>query len=93
VRGPGRQNWNLSFFKNFVFNETRGSNLQFRAEFFNLWNHTQFQADTVAGGVSNNFNGGVNPCNPSTGANCGNFGAITKAYDPRIIQLALKLTF
>jgi len=90
VRGPGRQNWNLSFFKNFVFNETRGSNLQFRAEFFNVWNHTQFQGNTVAGGISTNFN---TNCNSSTGANCGNFGAITSAYDPRIIQLALKLNF
>jgi hypothetical protein len=99
VRGPGRQNWNLSFFKNFVFNETRGSNLQFRAEFFNVWNHTQFQGNTVANGISTNFNGGgvggVNPCQPSLpmAPNCGNFGAITAAYDPRIIQLALKLNF
>jgi hypothetical protein len=80
VRGPGRQNWNLSFFKNFVFNETRGSNLQFRAEFFNIWNHTQFQGDQLNGGISRNF-----------GAS--NFGAVTSAYDPRIIQLALKLNF
>jgi len=80
VRGPGRQNWNISFFKNFVFNETRGSNLQFRAEFFNIWNHTQFQGDTQNNGISTNF-----------GAS--NFGAVTNAYDPRIIQLALKLNF
>jgi hypothetical protein len=80
VRGPGRDNWNLSFFKNFVFSETRGSNLQFRAEFFNIWNHTQFQSDTINGGISNNF-----------GAS--NFGHVTSAYDPRIIQLALKLNF
>jgi hypothetical protein len=80
VRGPGRQNWNLSFFKNFVFNETRGSNLQFRAEFFNIWNHTQFQGDTLNGGISTNL-----------GAS--NFGHVTAAYDPRIIQLALKLNF
>jgi len=80
VWGPGRQNWNISFFKNFVFSETRGSNLQFRAEFFNIWNHTQFQGDTQNGGVSTNF-----------GAS--NFGHVTQAYDPRIIQLALKLYF
>ncbi len=46
VVGPGRDNWNVSLFKNFLFSESRGSNLQFRAEFFNLWNHTQFQADS-----------------------------------------------
>ncbi len=80
VRGPGRDNWNLSLFKNFVFSETRGSNLQFRAEFFNVWNHTQWQGDTQNGGISTNY-----------GAS--NFGAITNAYDPRTIQLALKLSF
>ena len=80
VRGPGRQNWNISFFKNFMFNEERGTNLQFRAEFFNIWNHPQWQGDTLNGGVSTNL-----------GAS--NFGAITNAYDPREIQLALKFTF
>jgi hypothetical protein len=35
VRGPGRDNWSLSLFKNFAISQERGSNLQFRAEFFN----------------------------------------------------------
>ena len=43
VRGPGRDNWNLSMFKNFVFSESRGSRLEFRADAFNAWNHTQFR--------------------------------------------------
>ncbi len=80
VEGPGRDNWNVSFFKNFMFSESRGSNLQFRAEFFNIWNHTQWQADSVNNGINNTFG-------------AGGFGSITSAYDPRIIQLALKLYF
>jgi hypothetical protein len=80
VRGPGRQNWNISFFKNFMFNQERGTNLQFRAEFFNIWNHPQWVGDGVNGGISTNL-----------GAN--NFGQVTSAYDPREIQLALKFTF
>jgi hypothetical protein len=80
VRGPGRQNWNISLFKNFMFNQERGTNLQFRAEFFNIWNHPQWTADTLNGGVSTNLGSS-------------NFGAITNAYDPREIQLALKFTF
>jgi hypothetical protein len=80
VRGPGRDNWNLSLYKNFLFSESRGSNLQFRAEFFNVWNHTQFEGDNNNGGISRNL-----------GAS--NFGAVTSAYDPRTIQLALKLFF
>jgi len=80
VRGPGRDNWNISLFKNFLFNDARGSNLQFRAEFFNIWNHPQWVGDTLNGGISIDFN-------------AGNFGAVTAAYDARTIQLALKLSF
>jgi hypothetical protein len=49
ARAKGRNNWNLSLFKSFVFSETRGSRLEFRVETFNTWNHTQFHD------VSNNF--------------------------------------
>jgi hypothetical protein len=80
VRGPGRDNWNISLFKNFFFNEERSTRLQFRAEFFNIWNHPQWVGDTLNGGIGTNF-----------GAS--NFGAVTSAYDPRSIQLALKLSF
>ena len=80
VRGPGRHNWNAALFKNFVFSEQRGSMLQFRAEIFNLWNHTQFTSSAQNGGISNNFG-------------AGDFGQIKSTADPRIIQLALKLYF
>ncbi|HUL33767.1 MAG TPA: carboxypeptidase regulatory-like domain-containing protein [Candidatus Eisenbacteria bacterium] len=80
IVGPGRENWNVSFYKNFVFSETRGSYLQFRAEFFNIWNHPQLSASAQNGGVSNNFG-------------AGDFGQIKSANDPRIVQLALKLYF
>jgi hypothetical protein len=89
VRGPGRDNWNLSLYKNFVFSEARGSSLQFRAEFFNIWNHTQFQGDTQNGGISTNAtflkDGSLDKSS--------NFGQVTSAFDPRTIQLALKLFF
>jgi hypothetical protein len=49
ARGPGRDNWNLSLFKSFVFNDERGSHLELRWETFNVWNHTQFNQ------VSNNL--------------------------------------
>jgi len=44
LRGPGRDNWNMSLFKSFLFSEARGSRLEFRAESFNTWNHTEFNA-------------------------------------------------
>jgi len=89
VRGPGRDNWNLSLFKNFMLSESRGSYLQFRGEFFNVWNHTQYRAGAWTGGSNATAtfltNGQVDPAT--------HFGAITSAWDPRIIQLALKLYF
>lgn len=36
-RTPNRQNWDISLFKNFKIKETK--NLQFRAGFFNIFNH------------------------------------------------------
>jgi hypothetical protein len=63
-----------------MFNEERGTNLQFRAEFFNVWNHTEWIGSGPLGGVSTNFGSS-------------NFGAVTNAYDPRTVQLALKLSF
>jgi len=51
LRGPGRDNWNLSLFKTFAFTETSG--LQLRLETFNTFNHTQFQ------NVNNNFGQGT----------------------------------
>jgi hypothetical protein len=40
--GPGRLNWDLSMFKNFVLRESMS--LQFRAEAFNVLNHTSFRS-------------------------------------------------
>jgi hypothetical protein len=40
LRGPGFQNWDLSFLKRFNLKES--TNLEFRAEMFNAFNHAQF---------------------------------------------------
>ncbi len=76
VRGPGINNVDLSIFKNFKFSER--TNLQFRTEFFNAFNHTQF----LISGNSNTAFGFL-----------GSFGQVTQTRDPRIIQFALKLSF
>lgn len=73
--GPGLNNSNLALSKTTKFTETK--ELQFRAEAFNVFNHTQFN------NPSGNFN------NPGLGG----FGYVTSARDPRIMQLALKLLF
>lgn len=80
LRGPGRDNWNMSLFKAFVISESRGSQIQFRADAFNIWNHTQFKGAVQGGGIGSQFGGS-------------NFGQITSAYDPRTLQLGAKVVF
>ncbi len=78
IRGPGHNNFDLSLLKNFAFTER--FRLEFRAEAFNAFNHTQFQGNSDTGGLGGNFNSG-------------NFGQITQAYDGRQFQLGLKLIY
>jgi hypothetical protein len=80
LRGPGRDDWNLSLFKNFVISESRGSRFELRLDSFNTWNHTQFKGDANNGGISLN-------------EGSSNFGAVTAAFDPREFQLGAKLVF
>ena len=58
IRGPGRVNFNLALFKSFRIplgsSYPEGANLQFRAESFNAFNHTQFH-NVDAGFNSQNF--------------------------------------
>ncbi len=78
IRGPGRNNVDLSLFKNFPITERFRA--QFRVDAFNTFNHPQFQGNEDTGGMGNNLGSG-------------NFGQITQAYDGRQLQLALKLIF
>jgi hypothetical protein len=48
---PGLNNWDLSLFKNNYIGERW--NLQFRVEFFNTWNHAQFNPPNTTVGNPN----------------------------------------
>jgi hypothetical protein len=65
--------------KNFAIRETMG--FEFRAEAFNIFNHTQWSA------VDNSSCYGAVNCSTST------FLTATAADDPRILQLAAKFVF
>jgi hypothetical protein len=54
--------------------------MEFRAEGFNVWNHTQFKGDANNGGIGLNVNSG-------------SFGQVTQAFDPREFQLGIKLIY
>jgi hypothetical protein len=81
VRAPGFQNWDFSVFKNFAFSER--ARLQFRAEFFNVFNHTN-PLLVAPGAQSSIF---------STVYGQPQFGFPTAAMTPRQIQFALKLYY
>jgi hypothetical protein len=96
LTGPGRNNWDLALLKDFKLPWVggEGSTLQFRVETFNSFNTTQWS------GIAAGCNGDPNSDgSPAFGRSCGGTqynlgnGEVTGAYDPRIMQLALKLIF
>jgi Carboxypeptidase regulatory-like domain/TonB dependent receptor-like, beta-barrel len=81
VRGPGFQIWDFSVFK--MFRVSERTHLEFRTEFFNIPNHTNFLLSKSGPQESNN----------STVLGASQFGFLTAARSPRQIQFALKLSF
>jgi hypothetical protein len=75
INGPGLNNWDLGLQKTFPLPIKEQTKLEFRGEFFNAFNHAQFnQPDSNTGDGSN-------------------FGRISSARAPRLVQLGLKLLF
>src|SRR5580658_2458144 len=81
ILGPGLQNWDLSFIKEFPVREQM--HFEFRAEFFNIWNHPNLQfADPTT--TNENF---------SIERGATQFGFPTASLAPRLVQFALKFYF
>jgi outer membrane receptor protein involved in Fe transport len=83
IRGPGINNWDMGVGKDFKFTERVA--FQFRAEAFNLFNHTQygydpFTATNISAPVGNNPNNG-------------DFGQVIAARPGRILQFGGKFVF
>jgi hypothetical protein len=87
--GPGINNWNMAFHKDTAITER--VNLQFRADFFNIFNHAQFATPLGLCGAPP----GVEVMNCSSSTNtAGNFGVVTAtSLLNRTAQLSLKLNF
>jgi len=79
ILGPGQDNWDMTLAKLIKIRESQS--LQFRAEFFNTFNHPQFSSinDTDANDRAQNGGG---------------LGTITTlSVNPRVLQFALKYLF
>ena len=85
LRGPAFETLDLGLYRNFKINE--GMNIQFRTEFFNVLNHTNFGQPNAGLGSVATFGTIL-----STSGGGGLYSEGTSA-DPRIIQFALKFTF
>src|SRR6266516_2898524 len=88
-RLPGRNQTNLSLVKNLYLNQEKGRYVQFRAESFNVFNHTQFFLESANGNVlggSACVPGGLAVCTSTTGR-----PGSTRL--PREFQFGLKLYF
>jgi hypothetical protein len=77
---PRRTNFDMGLFKNFAVRESM--NFEFRAEAFNVFNHTQWSGIDTSSCYSN-----VSGCTDST------FLTANAAHNPRILQLAAKFIF
>ena len=99
LRNPSRVNFNMSLFKHFKPQEH--IDIEFRAEAYNVFNHTQFRITDPAnpGNTGNNI---INCYGSQADAySAGSSGCLTgnsflhpvDAHDPRILQFGLKGSF
>lgn len=100
LNNPGRWNWDVALLKNFKTSER--TSLQFRAEAFNVFNHTQFRIyDPNLGNQANNTVSCYGQPNYSAGYSAGapsclagaSFLHPIDAHRPRTLQLGLKFSF
>jgi hypothetical protein len=99
IQGPGVQNWDISLFKIFPISEQK--RIEFRAEFFNAFNHYDPEFSNPGNFSDTNIatQHGLDEtavdtgcANGSPNSNCA-FGFAQAAHDPRFIQFALKFYF
>jgi hypothetical protein len=87
VRGPGFFDIDVALSR--IFRVSERFTLQARAEAFNILNHTSFVGAFAPSGQPAGATFGTASANLSAS----NFGQLTGAYDPRILQFAMKLIF
>jgi hypothetical protein len=103
LRNPGFQNWNMALFKHFPVKERAA--FEFRAEAFNVFNHTEWGpvGGDAGSAAYNGFSSATNSANCFGGPNnsagdpsclgSSTFLYIGIAHPPRILQLGAKFIF
>ena len=86
MRNPSRLNFDMGVFKHFAIKESTA--IEFRAEAFNIFNHTEYALsnNATSGGITNSMT-----CTGCLGSTT--FGEIGTAHLARILQFSLKFLF
>jgi hypothetical protein len=85
LRGPHNINVDMSLSRFFKIREH--SDLQIRADFFNVFNHANFAGGISPAGTVASFS------TLTTNESSSTFGQVQSAFDPRIIQFSMKIHF
>jgi hypothetical protein len=88
LTNPARTNFDMGLFKHFPIRSETHS-IEFRAEAFNVFNHTQWQALNSGDSSSSSYTAACD----GLCADNGTFLRPTAAHNPRILQLGLKFLF
>ncbi len=89
LRNPNRTNFDMALFKHFKVTESVG--FEFRAEAFNVFNHTEWGYVNGDGGSSASNSANLNSQTAQVGSS--NFLQVLTAHNPRILQLGAKFLF
>jgi hypothetical protein len=89
IRGPGLQNVDFSFIKQVEIGDRH--QVEFRAEFFNIFNHPNFSIPTAVYGGSTGT--GITPGSTGVITSTVNASVPTATGGPRQLQLALRYSF
>ena len=86
-RGPYQQNWDMSLVK--LTRITENTSIEFRAEFFNVWNYAAFQSPQAGNQTGLPYFGNYGVVDVSGGTSA----ILATANRPRTIQFAAKINF
>ncbi len=85
--GPGWSNWDMTFAKQIPTGLGEKYRLLFRGEFYNIWNHSEFNSMNT----SIQFN--INTMQRLTTGNNATFGQLTGTAAPRRVALSMRFEF
>jgi hypothetical protein len=88
LRGPGNVSFDVAVSRRFKFGEGGRFQLEARGESFNIINHVNF-----VGAIQGAGTGSAGATTMNTNLSSSAFGKALAAFDPRIIQLVLKVYF